>query len=127
MRIYKPVTALIIFAAFAYAQDDEVTEDDDGVDEDDADEPVEERIDVSKDWETLLEDETFISWQEEVQAADTELYEQYWAYIEDIVSIVDAAVDAQEIYNTDFYDLEDFFTSLDDEALEDISSQLTIA
>ena len=43
-----------------------MTEDDDGVDEDDADEPVEERIDVSKDWETLLEDETFISWQEEV-------------------------------------------------------------
>ena len=125
MRIYKPITALIIFAAFAYAQDDEQTEDDDEVYEED--EPVEERIDISKEWETLLADETFISWQEEVQVADTELYEQYWAYIEDIVSIVDAAVDAQEIYNTDFYDLEDFFYSLDDEALEDLSSQLTIA
>ena len=125
MRIYKPITALIIFAAFAYAQDDEQTEDDGEVYEED--EPVVERIDISKEWETLLADETFMSWQEEVQAADTELYEQYWAYMEDIVSIVDAAVDAQEIYNTDFYDLEDFFYSLDDEALEDISSQLTIA
>ena len=54
MKIYKAATALVLFAAFAYAQDEDV----DGDDEDDADDADDEDdepelIDISEMWDEL--------------------------------------------------------------------------
>ena len=71
MKIYKAATALVLFAAFAYAQDEDVDgddEDEDGDEEDEDEEP--ELIDISEMWTELTEDESFTQWYETAEASD---------------------------------------------------------
>ena len=95
MKIYKAATALVLFAAFAYAQDEDV----DGDDEDDADDADDEDdepelIDISEMWDELQTDEDFQAWYAMAEAADDSLVTEWWGYVEDVVAVVDAAVDA---------------------------------
>ena len=95
MKIYKAATALVLFAAFAYAQDEDV----DGDDEDDADDADDEDdepelIDISELWDELQTDEDFQAWYAQAEATDDALVTEWWGYVEDVVAIVDAAVDA---------------------------------
>lgn len=71
MKIYKAAIALTLFAAFAYAQDDDGAEsdDDDDAESDDEDEEPE-LIDISAMWDDLQEDEDFQSWYAQVEASD---------------------------------------------------------
>merc|ERR1712038_1365612 len=59
-------------------------------------------------WDELTEDEDFQAWYATAEASDEVLVTEWWGYVEDIVAIVDAAVDAQELYWEDLEDLEDF-------------------
>ena len=52
------------------------------------------------------------------------LVTEWWGYVEDIVAIVDAAVDAQELYWEDLEDLEDFFEELEDEDFAALEEEL---
>lgn len=52
------------------------------------------------------------------------LVTEWWGYVEDIVAIVDAAVDAQELYDTDLEELEDFFEELEDEDFAALEEEL---
>ena len=61
---------------------------------------------------------------DELESADADLYAEYWGYIEEVVAIVDAAVDAEGLYDTDFDDMEDFFESLDEEDYEALEAEL---
>merc|ERR1719362_1930550 len=102
MKIYKAAIALTLFAAFAYAQDEGAESDADESDDDD-DEP--ELIDISAMWDDLQEDEDFQEWYATAESSDEQLVTEWWGYVEDVVAIVDAAVDAQELYDTDLYDM----------------------
>ena len=55
------------------------------------------------------------------------LVTEWWGYVEDIVAIVDAAVDAQELYWEDLEDLEDFFEELEDEDFAALEEELNTA
>ena len=128
MKIYKAATALVLFAAFAYAQDEDV----DGDDEDDADDADDEDeepelIDISEMWDELTEDEDFQAWYATAEASDDVLVTEWWGYVEDIVAIVDAAVDAQELYDTDLEDMYDFFEELEDEDFAALETELETA
>ena len=125
MKIYKAATALVLFAAFAYAQDEDVDgddEDEDGDEDDEDEEP--ELIDISEMWDELQEDEDFQTWYDTAEASDEVLVTEWWGYVEDIVAIVDAAVDAQELYWEDLEDLEDFFEELEDEDFAALEEEL---
>ena len=74
-----------------------------------------------------MEDEEVKAMIDEAAASGGELWTEYWAYVEEFVDIVDAAVDAQELYNTDIFDMEDFFESLDDDAWTELEAELTAA
>ena len=74
-----------------------------------------------------MEDEEVKAIIDEAAASGGELWTEYWAYVEEFVDIVDAAVDAQELYNTDIFDMEDFFESLDDDAWTELEAELTAA
>ena len=52
------------------------------------------------------------------------LVTEWWGYVEDIVAIVDAAVDAQELYWEDLEDLEDYFETLEDEDFAALEEEL---
>ena len=52
------------------------------------------------------------------------LVTEWWGYVEDIVAIVDAAVDAQELYWEDLEELEDFFETLEDEDFAALEEEL---
>merc|ERR1711876_128845 len=56
----------------------------------------------------------FQAWYATAEASDDVLVTEWWGYVEDIVAIVDAAVDAQELYDTDLEDMYDFFEELED-------------
>ena len=99
----------------------------DGEEDEESEEVEEELIDISAAWEDYLADEEVAAMIEEYEAYDEELWTEYWGYVEDFVDIVDAAVDAQVLYNTDFYDMEDFFESLDDDAWSELEAELTAA
>merc|ERR1712141_605998 len=64
-------------------------------------------------WDDLQEDEDFQEWYATAESSDEQLVTEWWGYVEDVVAIVDAAVDAQELYDTDLYDMEDFFDELE--------------
>ena len=105
MHISKLATALVLFAASAYAEHEEL-------------------IDISELWDELNEIDEIADWKNELESGDADLYAEYWGYIEEIVSIVDAAVDDEELYDTDFHDLEDFFESLDEDDYADLEAEL---
>jgi len=127
MKIYKAAIALTLFAAFAYAQDEgaESDDDDDAESDDEDDEP--ELIDISAMWDDLQEDEDFQQWYATAESSDEQLVTEWWGYVEDVVAIVDAAVDAQELYDTDLYDMEDFFDELEDEDFDAMYEELQTA
>lgn len=128
MKIYKAAIALTLFAAFAYAQDEGAESDDDDdaeSDDDEDDEP--ELIDISAMWDELQEDEDFQEWYATAESSDEQLVTEWWGYVEDVVAIVDAAVDAQELYDTDLYDMEDFFDELEDEDFDAMYEELQTA
>ena len=127
MKIYKAATALVLFAAFAYAQDDEVDGDDEDEDGDDEEDEEPELIDISEMWDELTEDEDFQAWYATAEASDDVLVTEWWGYVEDIVAIVDAAVDAQELYDTDLEDMYDFFEELEDEDFAALETELETA
>ena len=127
MKIYKAATALVLFAAFAYAQDDEVDGDDEDEDGDDEEDEEPELIDISEMWDELTEDEDFQAWYATAEASDDVLVTEWWGYVEDIVAIVDAAVDAQELYDTDLEDMYDFFEELEDEDFAALEAELETA
>ena len=105
MRVYKLATALALFAASAYAEHDEL-------------------IDIEELWDELNESDDVIDLKDELESYDPDLYAEFWGYIEEIVSIVDAAVNDEELYDTDFYDLEDFFESLDSDDYWNLEMEL---
>ena len=107
MRVCNLATALILFAAHAYAEHTE-----------------EELIDISELWDELQEDEDMQEIKDELESADADLYAEYWGYIEEVVAIVDAAVDAEGLYDTDFYDMDDFFYYLEEEEYEALDAEL---
>ena len=107
MRVCNLATALILFAAHASASH---TED--------------ELIDISELWDELQEDEDMQEIKDELESFDADLYAEYWGYIEEVVAIVDAAVDAQELYDNDFYDMDDFFYYLEEEEYEALEDEL---
>ena len=128
MKIYKAATALVLFAAFAYAQDEDVDGDDEDDEAESDDEDVEpELIDISAMWDDLQEDEDFQEWYATAESSDEQLVTEWWGYVEDVVAIVDAAVDAQELYDTDLYDMEDFFDELEDEDFDALYEELETA
>ena len=61
---------------------------------------------------------------DELESADADLYAEYWGYIEEVVAIVDAAVDAQELYDNDIWDMDDFFYYLEEEEYEALEDEL---
>ena len=89
---------------------------------DDESEP--ELIDISELWDELQEDEDMQEIKDELESFDADLYAEYWGYIEEVVAIVDAAVDAQELYDNDFYDMDDFFYYLEEEEYEALEAEL---
>merc|ERR1712038_756889 len=78
-------------------------------------------------WDELTEDEDFQTWYDTAEASDEVLVTEWWGYVEDIVAIVDAAVDAQELYWEDLEDLEDFFEGLSDEDFAALEEELEAA
>ena len=88
------------------------------------DESEAELIDISELWDELQEDEDMQEIKDELESADADLYAEYWGYIEEVVAIVDAAVDAQELYDNDFYDMDDFFYYLEEEEYEALEDEL---
>ena len=124
MKIYKAATALVLFAAFAYAQDENESDDDDA-DDDEDEEP--ELIDISEMWDEFKTDEDFLAWYATAEASNDAIVTEWWGYVEDVVAIVDAAVDAQELYDTDLYDMEDFFDELEDEDFDAMYEELQTA
>merc|ERR1712038_2113633 len=78
-------------------------------------------------WDELTEDEDFQAWYATAEASDDVLVTEWWGYVEDIVAIVDAAVDAQELYDTDLYDMEDYFEELEDEDFDALWEELETA
>merc|ERR1711971_345256 len=89
MKIYKAATALVLFAAFAYAQDENADESDD---DDEDEEP--ELIDISEMWDELQTDEDFAAWYAAAEASNDAIVTEWWGYVEDVVAVIDAAVDA---------------------------------
>ena len=123
MKIYKAATALVLFAAFAYAQDENADEsDDDDADDDEDEEP--ELIDISEMWEELQTDEDFAAWYAAAEASNDAIVTEWWGYVEDVVAVIDAAVDAQELYWDDLEDLDDFMSELTDEETEALITEL---
>ena len=98
--------------------------DDEFSDEESDEESEGELIDISELWDELQEDEDMQEIKDELESADADLYAEYWGYIEEVVAIVDAAVDAQELYDTDFYDMADFFYNLEEEEYEALEDEL---
>ena len=107
MRVCNLATALILFAAHASASNTEG-----------------ELIDISELWDEIQEDEDIQDIKDELESDDPDLYAEFWGYIEEVVAIVDAAVDAQELYDTDFYDMDDFFYNLEEEEYEALEDEL---
>ena len=83
-----------------------------------------ELIDISELWDELQEDEDMQEIKDELESADADLYAEYWGYIEEVVAIVDAAVDAQELYDNDIWDMDDFFYYLEEEESEALEDEL---
>ena len=83
-----------------------------------------ELIDISELWDELQEDEDMQEIKDELESADADLYAEYWGYIEEVVAIVDAAVDAQELYDNDIWDMDDFFYYLEEEEYEALEDEL---
>ena len=118
MKIYKAVTALVLFAAFAYAQDEAVDEEDDDDDADESDDEEVELIDISELWDELQQDEDFQAWKAQAEAADEQLFTEWWGYVEAYVALYDASVDAQELSYNDIDDLVDYMEELEEEDFE---------
>jgi len=100
MRICNLATAIILFTGFAYAKREKS-----------------DLVDISQLWDEFNEEDYIQEVKDDLVSANADLYAKYWGYIEEVVAIVDAAIDEKDLYESEFYDIEDFFKSLDKEEL----------